>query len=296
MKKYNFKKIDAFTKGQSSGNPAACIYLDTTQDINEKEMQQIAYQLKGYVNEVIYLFPEGEHYLLKYYSSECEVDFCGHGTIAIMYDLIKNKQELLLRDELRIKVKDDLLIVKNDIERTDSVYIYAPAARYLDTTLTSKIVSNSLEISEDQINKEQAIELINAGLNTLIVPLINLEDCLSVYPDQNNLKEFCLKSNIDIILIYTAETYSNDSDFRTRVFAPKFGYLEDPATGSGNSAFGYYLLKHDLWNGSNLTIEQSGNKENPNYVKLNSYNNDSVSQVIFGGSAIVRIEGEYMLY
>ncbi len=40
----------------------------------------------------------------------------------------------------------------------------------------------------------------------------------------------------------------------TRVFAPKFGYLEDPATGSGNSAFGYYMLKNALWDGTPATI------------------------------------------
>jgi predicted PhzF superfamily epimerase YddE/YHI9 len=36
------------------------------------------------------------------------------------------------------------------------------------------------------------------------------------------------------------------NDFRVRVFAATFGYLEDPATGSGNSALGYYLLQHQL--------------------------------------------------
>jgi len=29
--------------------------------------------------------------------------------------------------------------------------------------------------------------------------------------------------------------------------APKFGYLEDLATGLGNSAMGYYMLKNQLW-------------------------------------------------
>jgi predicted PhzF superfamily epimerase YddE/YHI9 len=49
------------------------------------------------------------------------------------------------------------------------------------------------------------------------------------------LKRFCVKSQIDIIEVYTAETRNKRNDYRTRVFAPTFGYLEDPATGSGNS-------------------------------------------------------------
>jgi len=42
MKAYPFKKMDAFTRGKSSGNPAGCIYLEQAGDISEKEMQLIA--------------------------------------------------------------------------------------------------------------------------------------------------------------------------------------------------------------------------------------------------------------
>ena len=78
---------------------------------------------------------------------------------------------------------------------------------------------------------------------------------------------------------------------RTRVFSPKFGYLEDPATGSGNSAMGYYMLKHDMWDGSPVNIEQNGLREERNIVKLR-YDDGAV---YFGGSATLRIEGMYLL-
>ena len=88
MKDFPFKKIDAFTSGTSAGNPAGCIYLSKAGDISEEEMQLIARELKGFVNEVVYLFPERDGIFFRYYSAECEVDFCGHGTIAAMYDYI----------------------------------------------------------------------------------------------------------------------------------------------------------------------------------------------------------------
>ena len=51
-------------------------------------MLQIAKELKGFVKEVGYVFGTSEgSFDLKYFSSEREVDFCGHATIAIMYDL-----------------------------------------------------------------------------------------------------------------------------------------------------------------------------------------------------------------
>ena len=43
-----------------------------------------------------YIDIAGDHtFVLKYYSSEREVDFCGHATISIMYDLMKNGKELI---------------------------------------------------------------------------------------------------------------------------------------------------------------------------------------------------------
>jgi predicted PhzF superfamily epimerase YddE/YHI9 len=40
---------------------------------------------------------------------------------------------------------------------------------------------------------------------------------------------------------FTTETADGGNRYRTRVFAPTFGYLEDPATGSGNSALDIIL-------------------------------------------------------
>ena len=137
--------------------------------------------------------------------------------------------------------------------------------------------------------------LINAGLNTLIVPISGLCACLAIKPDEVKLKAFCLDNGIDIVLVFTQETAVKNNDYRTRVFAPKYGYLEDPATGSGNSAFGYYLLKQGAWDGGSLTIEQNNSFERPNTVKLSTVKKEGKLRVIFGGAATVKIDGLYKL-
>jgi PhzF family phenazine biosynthesis protein len=295
MKSFPFKKIDAFTNGLSSGNPCACVYLNSTDGISNDEMQLIARELKGYVNEVIYLFPEEECFFLKYYSAECAVDFCGHGTIGIMYELIKSSDYLLKQEIVKIRVKDDCLNVYNKINESDSIFITAPAPQYNHLKLGSEEIARALNIKPQAINQKFALGLINAGLNTLIVPIKNLELCLAVLPNQAQLKDFCLKNGIDIILIFTDEVADKSNKFRTRVFAPKYGYLEDPATGSGNSAFGYYLLRESLWDGRILSIEQNNSHNLPNIVKLDTVQNVDGRSVIFGGSAVVKIQGEYKL-
>jgi hypothetical protein len=45
-----------------------------------------------------------------------------------------------------------------------------------------------------------------------------------------------------------------------------------------------------------ITIEQGKSRENPNIIRLVSDTSKVQRSVFFGGNAVVRIEGEYLLY
>jgi predicted PhzF superfamily epimerase YddE/YHI9 len=58
-------------------------------------MLNIAKEHSGFVSEVVYVTrDDAGGILLTYYSSECEVAFCGHGTIAAMYEVIRRNDRL----------------------------------------------------------------------------------------------------------------------------------------------------------------------------------------------------------
>ena len=307
MKQFPFKKIDAFAAAGSSGNPAACVYL--TEEMPPEDMQRIARELKGFVSEVVYCLPlheDGVDFFLRYYSSECEVAFCGHGTIACMYDLISHDTALLARPEITIRTSMGDLAVYNRIETKDAVYISAPLPppapgtnetpqnAFGAKTFQTDILAARLGLPLSKLDDSLSIDLINAGLDTLIVPIGGLFDLLSLRPDEAPLKDYCIESGVDIITVLTRDPQTNV--VHTRVFAPRFGYIEDPATGSGNSAVGYYLLRNGLWDGGPLSIEQ-GPGPVFNIIKLDSMEGPGAErQILFGGAATVRIEGEYFLY
>lgn len=298
MKKLQFKKIDAFATTKSDGNPAGYIRLDSLNDLTNSEMQQIAKELKGFVNEVGFVAQTSKTcFSLKFFSSECEVDFCGHATIAIMYDLIKNDDKLKQLETVDIQTNRGILSVKNRISNEGAVYIMSPIPFSNTMKLDIVNISNALRIAPSTIISKEPITIVNAGLTTLIIPIKNIDTILEISPDLEELKKFCLESDIDIIEVFTSNVIDVHNDYRVRVFAPKFGYLEDPATGSGNSAFGYYLIKNNKFDKETITIEQNGNKNRFNIVKLrkemDAKNNN---RVLFGGSAITRIEGSYILH
>lgn len=297
MKTFTFKKIDAFATPTSSGNPAGAVYLNSPEDISVEEMQRIAGELKGFVSEVGYIAPLNENtFRLRYYSSEREVEFCGHATIGIMYDLIKHDERFLKKERLNIITNKGTLPVENRIQQEDAVFITAPAPQFTPLKLSDSHIAEALKISPDVISSELPVAITNAGLETLLVPIRRLQPLLSMAPDIDELKRFCLNHALDIITVFSDDVADPGNAFRTRVFAPTFGYLEDPATGSGNAAFGYYLLQQKRWDGTMMALEQNRSLEFPNIIKLMTRHDEKHDiRVVFGGGAIVRIRGEYLL-
>ena len=258
MKQYRYVKSNAFTSGNSLGNPAACIFTGL-EDLTPEQMQAIAAEHKGFVMEVVFCSQsEVADCKLTYYSSECEVEFCGHGTIATMYTMVKETPELIDKPVMNLSVGQ---------------------------------IEDALTLPHGAVRKDLPIRIIDAGLRTLLVPITDFDTEISVYPNEQSLKTFCESNDIDIILVFSKQTADTSTFAHTRVFAPKFGYLEDPATGSGNIAFANYLLSEGLWKGEPIMIEQGGNNRVFNSVKLKCQD----GKVLFGGKATKKIEGEYYI-
>lgn len=292
MKKYIYKKVDAFTSGSSKGNPAAFMFLGEEQ-FDEQQFLAIAKEHAGFICEFVFVKGQKEDMLkLTYYSSECEVDFCGHGTIATMYEIIKNDSDLLSKKEITFATnKKGILTAYNYISDEDAVYISAPKAIFYECNIGKKVIAKALQLTEDKISDNHPISIIDAGLKTLIVPINDFKTEVSVYPDIECLKQFVIDNEIDIVLIWCKDSEKDSYFAHTRVFSPKYGYLEDPATGSGNSAFANYLLKNGYWDGEPIAVEQGGDSIEFNKVNLRTLGD----KVLFGGSATLKIEGNYYI-
>ncbi len=294
MKSFKFKKIDAFTSGLSSGNPAGVIELSNINEINENEMQKIAFELKDFVSEVAFICPSKEKNIdfnFRYFSSEREVPFCGHATIATAYDLIKEHTKLQLKDSINIRTQKGISKIINKLKEENLVYIETPNPIFIETNIDKNIIAKALNIDIQDIALNP-IEIVNVGQNILLVELFKKETCLNCNPDYITLKKFALENKLEVINIYTFDTVFQENNLRTRVFAPAFGYLEDPATGSANAALAYYLIKHKKWQTNKLIIEQNNSSFNPNIIILKNIENN----VQVGGMAITKIKGEYNCY
>ena len=69
--------VDAFTSELFSGNPAAVIFSD----LNDPDlMQKIA--AENNLSETAFIKKEDNIYFIRWFAPSCEIDLCGHATIA----------------------------------------------------------------------------------------------------------------------------------------------------------------------------------------------------------------------
>lgn len=293
MREFTFEKLDVFTHKGSAGNPAGLVPMTPGDMLSENEMQQLARELGGFVNETAFIHEAEDGFHLRFFSSACEVAFCGHALIGTFYRLITTNPRLLDQPELTMHVRAGALTVYNRVSEEDAVYIAAPAPQFLEREITNGEIASALGF--DFYTPDRWLpEVVDAGLRTLIVPLPSLADCLSTKPVFATLRDFCAAKNIDIVHVFAQETIEKDAEYHTRVFAPKFGYLEDPATGSGNAAFAGYLIKRDAMP-EHLTIEQGADRDRPNRVKLARISVHGAPAILFGGRADTTLTGTYRL-
>jgi len=294
MRTFPFKKMDAFATATSSGNPAGAVYLDTLDAITEPEMLRIARELKGFVSEVGYIARIApDAFRIRYFSSEKEVAFCGHATIAIMHDLVTRDPGLAALERIQLHTSKGVLAVQN---RDGAVFIQAPEPVFTECRIERPGICQALGIPESVLDAGIEPGIVNAGNQTLCLALKTCQDVAGVAPDYHTVLAFCERHHLDVITIFSRQVAHPENNFRTRVFAAPFGYLEDPATGSGNAALGYHLQRTGHWDGIPIRLEQNADLENPNIVRLSSIADEKHGiRVIFGGGAIVRIEGRYCL-
>ncbi|MFA7331764.1 MAG: PhzF family phenazine biosynthesis protein [Candidatus Delongbacteria bacterium] len=295
MRAFPFRKVDAFATSTSAGNPAGVVRLAAIDELSASDMLRLAAELQGYVNEVAFLAPQGERLALRFFSAEREVEFCGHATIAALHDLLATNAGWRARPVVEIVTRKGVLAVENQVAAEDAVYITAPAPRVAASAPPAGLLAEALGLPTAALDSTRPPAVVNAGLETLLVPLAGLEALLALAPDYAVLRAFCQEQGLDIVLVHCRETVDPSHAFRTRVFAPTFGYLEDPATGSGSAALGHHLLLSGEWDGAPLVLEQNGRRNHANRVRLKARRADDGWDLSFGGGAVTRLRGEYLL-
>ena len=206
--------VNAFVTEQAfSGNPAAVCVLDAFLD--DALMQQIAAQ--NNLSETAFIVAEGEHFHLRWFTPNVEVDLCGHATLASAFVLFEQDSK---RDEIHFHSRSGQLSAKR---RGSQIQLNFPALQPTTIDLIAEVHSVFGIAPQATYIADDVVAVFN-----------NVSEIRALSPKLEILRTLPGRG-----LVATAQVSAEDKlqcDFVSRWFGPKVSVNEDPVTGSAHCA------------------------------------------------------------
>jgi PhzF family phenazine biosynthesis protein len=200
-------QVDAFTGVVFRGNPAAVCPLEEW--LPDETLQGIA--AENNLSETAYFVRTGERFALRWFTPGCEVDLCGHATLASAYVLFRELG--VTGDTVRFDTKSGELTVRRDGEQFVMDFPSRPPGPVeADPNLRQAMGGEPIEI-------------------------LAARDYVLVYGSEAEVR--ALAPNMEALaridrFAFIATARGEDCDFVSRFFAPAKGVPEDPVTGSAH--------------------------------------------------------------
>jgi len=220
---------DAFTSEPFAGNPAAVCVLQ--KPAPEGWMQRVARELN--LSETAFVVPESARgrFGLRWFTPACEVDLCGHATLATAH-VLWEEGHLPSGAEAVFHTRSGRLAAHREQDRIVLDFPAEPVAA------CSPPAGLAQALGAEPV-------WVGKGRGHWLAELASEKAVRGLAPDTAALARMGAGS-----LIVTARSDEPADDVVSRYFAPDYGIAEDPVTGAAHCAIGPYwagkLGKQDL--------------------------------------------------
>lgn len=284
-------QIDAFASKPCTGNPAAVVF--TQRQGNVEWMQSIA--VENNLSETAFverLHEDGERFSLRWFTPGCEVELCGHATLAAAEALWSTGQAK--RRKIEFSTASGVL---SCTPAGDWVQMVFPAD---PPTLGGEKAALASALG---LKPEAVLEVGRGRFDVLVEVTPSEFDTLQ--PNQTALAEFDCRGVVvtaagctgpDGVRAAEAQARSGHAeiDFRSRWFGPRVGVPEDPVTGSAHCMLAPYwvsrLGRKPTDGGSVVVGFQASRRGGIVRCELRGEGGGAQS-VVLSGQAVVTLEG-----
>jgi PhzF family phenazine biosynthesis protein len=274
--------INAFTDGESGGNPAGVV-LDADK-LSVSQKLKIAAKV-GLSETAFVSSSKSADFKLDFFTPKRQIAHCGHATIATFSYL-----QQLGRIGKPATSKETIDGDRNIFIDGDMAFMEQLAPSYKEVDHFMESLISSLGISVHDLLSNYKPFIVNTGNSFLVVPLKDETTVLSAHPDLGKIHKISEEFDLIGYYIFSQHTKLSERDAGTRMFAPRYGINEESATGMAAGPLACYLydkigIKKDVF-----LIEQGHFMKLPSpsviTVKLN-LEDGKITGLIAGGKAKV---------
>jgi trans-2,3-dihydro-3-hydroxyanthranilate isomerase len=294
-----FITADVFTDEFFGGNPLA-VFPDG-EGLDPELMQRIAAEFN--LSETVFVLPpedSGHTRRLRIFTPAVELPFAGHPTIGAALVLASNGDIDLTGAETDIVFEEGVGPVPVRIDAANGTATFArlttaalPEQGPRPPALPDLARLLSLDAT-DLVDDEDHPDAWSAGVPFLFIPVRDLDALGRSRIDIDVWKAILSDAWAPNVVPFTRRTGTAALQLRMRMFAPKMGIAEDPATGAAAAAFAGYLAKRENSDENTLswTVGQGFEMGRPSYLRIDVDRRDGdTTAVHVGGEAVLVSEG-----
>jgi PhzF family phenazine biosynthesis protein len=294
MMEVNIFQVDAFTNEPFGGNPAGVV--TNSKGISSDQMQKIANELN--LSETAFVRQLDDCYFkIRYFTPLCEVDLCGHATIAAVHTLANKGYIKPIENGGKIaNIETGVGTIKVEIQFKN----YSPVNVIMNQAtpksagpvdeLKELLECFDLETDDIGIGNGAAIpEIISTGLPDIMLPVNSKKSLMNMKVDFCRLRD--LSNRLGVTGVHAFHYEEGQEVAYARNFGPAVGIDEEAATGTANGALIYYLRKNGCLSGDSLVVHQGESLNRPSIINCYIEENDGRYSVKVGGSAAIVLEG-----
>lgn len=294
-----FHTLDVFTEKRFGGNPLAVVLA--ADSLDSQRMQAIAREFN--LSETVFVLkPANPTHTarIRIFTPASEIPFAGHPTVGTGTLLGAERVGSLGGTHSALVALEEVIgTVRVGVRlRTGEAAFAEFDAPKLPEDLGGVPAVEDLAAAVGLIPSEVGFEnhrasRFSAGLPYTMIPVRSLEAIGRARVVMGRWEKAF--GNDGAAYLYCRETVQKSANFHARMFAPAFGVVEDPATGSAAAAFAAVVQRFDNPRSSEHRdlIEQGVEMGRPSLIHLSLLiEGDRLSTVRIGGHAVRVSDGE----
>lgn len=282
--------LKSFTFENKGGNGAGVILLD--KELSDEEKQKIATKI-GLSETAFLLKKDSDNYDVSFFTPICEVELCGHATIAAFYYLGligeingSNEVKTVFQNTKAGRLEIQLMFKDNKVEH---VLMQQQEPKIYDTLMGSDLIKIAASLNTDinnigLENFELYPTIVSTGLKDILIPVKSREMLNMLQVNFNMINTISNEKDVVGYHVFTIE----NGEIYARNFAPRVGINEECATGTSNGALCSLLFMKNLISHEALVYQgESMNETSLIYVKIEIIEQNNSINVYVGGNAFV---------
>ena len=294
----SYLHYDVFTDRPFTGNQLA-VFLDG-RGLSTERMQALAREMN--FAESTFILPAetpGTDVRMRIFTPSIEMPMAGHPTIGSTFAMAH--AGAIKPGATRFVFGLNIGPVPVDLEWDGGVLRFAWMTQ-LNPTFGPAIearrdVAAALGLTEADLLADRPIREVSCGVPFLMVPIRSPEAVDRAVSDASAFRRFTESTGIDLPMFFFAMSKAGSTEtVHSRMFAPGFGIVEDPATGSASGPLGCYLLRHGLLaadGATRIVSLQGAAMGRPSRIHVDiSSREGEITQVKVGGRAVLVASGE----